>query len=66
VYEQRILGTASWAFGHGVDKFKLGLAEYQPSAQRKLPLNIEEMPEKGGGLVRLGMPQNKLVHQSQL
>jgi hypothetical protein len=52
--------------GMGVDQVKLGLAEYQPSAQRKQPLSMEEMREKGGGLVRLGMAQNKLVHQSQL
>jgi hypothetical protein len=52
--------------GMGVDQVKLGLAEYQPSAQRKQPLSMEEMSEKGGGLVRLGMAQNKLVHQSQL
>ena len=37
--------------GMGVDKFKLGLADYQPSAQLKQPLNMEGMRVQGGGLV---------------
>jgi hypothetical protein len=59
-------GSRKLGFGHGVDKFKLGLADYQLSAQRKQPLNMEEMRVKRGGLVRLAMAQNKLLHRSQL
>ena len=48
--------------GMGADRLKLGSAE---SRQRK-PLNMDEMYSQGGGLIRLAMPQSKLVHQSRL